>query len=89
MILHRGSVFGRARGLCLLTRLSLRLSSAGVLGVRLKIMLPHDPEGKSGPKNPLPDTVTIMDPKEDKPPVQAAKGADEKAYNAPTLPTRY
>ena len=57
----------------------------GVLGVRLKIMLPHDPEGKNGPKTPLPDTVTIMDPKEDKPPVQAPKGADEKAYAAPTL----
>ena len=39
-----------------------------MLGVRLKIMLPHDPEGKNGPKTPLPDTVTIMDPKEDKPP---------------------
>ena len=57
----------------------------GVLGVRLKIMLPHDPEGKNGPKAPLPDTVTIMDPKEDKPIVQAPKGADEKAYAAPTL----
>ena len=57
----------------------------GVLGVRLKIMLPHDPEGKNGPKTPLPDTVTIMDPKEDKPIVQAPKGSDEKAYAAPTL----
>eukprot|EP00961_Rhodomonas_salina_P023183 311416-Rhodomonas_salina.1 len=67
----------------------------GVLGIRLKIMLPHDPEGKNGPKTPLPDTVTILvahacacsraDPKEDKPIVQPAKGADEKAYAAPTL----
>lgn len=32
----------------------------GVLGIRLKIMLPHDPEGKNGPKTPLPDTVTIL-----------------------------
>jgi small subunit ribosomal protein S3e len=55
----------------------------GVLGVRLKIMLPSDPEGKNGPKTPFPDTVVIMDPKEDKPPVQAAKGADEKAYSTP------
>ena len=30
----------------------------GVLGIRLKIMLPHDPEGKNGPKETLPDMVT-------------------------------
>ena len=35
----------------------------GVLGVKVKIMLDWDPEGKVGPKNPLPDTVTILDPK--------------------------
>ncbi len=52
-------------------------------------MLPHDPEGKNGPKKPLPDTVTIMDPKEDKPIVQAAKGADEKSQMGPAIPTRY
>ena len=62
---------------------------AGVLGVRLKIMLPHDPEGKNGPKKPLPDTVTIMDPKEDKPIVQAAKGADEKTHMGPAIPNRF
>ena len=28
-------------------------------------MLPHDPEGKMGPKNPIPDYVTIFEPKED------------------------
>eukprot|EP00292_Cryptomonas_paramecium_P009763 CAMPEP_0113679466 /NCGR_PEP_ID=MMETSP0038_2-20120614/10660_1 /TAXON_ID=2898 /ORGANISM="Cryptomonas paramecium" /LENGTH=247 /DNA_ID=CAMNT_0000597501 /DNA_START=65 /DNA_END=805 /DNA_ORIENTATION=+ /assembly_acc=CAM_ASM_000170 len=53
----------------------------GVLGIRLKIMLPHDPEGKNGPKNPFPDNVTILDPKEDKPITVAAKG-DEKAAAA-------
>jgi small subunit ribosomal protein S3e len=26
-------------------------------------MLPWDPQGKEGPKNPLPDNVTILDPK--------------------------
>jgi small subunit ribosomal protein S3e len=30
----------------------------GVLGIRLKIMLPHDPEGKNGPKTPFPDNVS-------------------------------
>ncbi len=29
----------------------------GVLGIKVKIMLPHDPTGKSGPKKPLPDQV--------------------------------
>jgi hypothetical protein len=32
----------------------------GVLGVKVKIMLDCDPTGRSGPKNPLPDVVTIM-----------------------------
>lgn len=35
----------------------------GVLGVKVKIMLDTDPEGKVGPKTPLPDSVTILDPK--------------------------
>ena len=35
----------------------------GVLGVKVKIMLPHDPTGMTGPKKPLPDTVTIIEPK--------------------------
>ena len=30
---------------------------SGVLGIKVKIMLPHDPTGKSGPKKPLPDQV--------------------------------
>ena len=32
---------------------------------RVKIMLPWDPQGKMGPKRPLPDHVTIMEPKEE------------------------
>lgn len=32
--------------------------SIGVLGIKVKVMLPHDPTGKSGPKRPLPDQVT-------------------------------
>jgi small subunit ribosomal protein S3e len=35
----------------------------GVLGVKVKIMRDTDPEGKTGPKKPLPDSVTILDPK--------------------------
>jgi len=37
----------------------------GVLGIKVKIMLPYDPNGKSGPKKPLPDNVTVIEPKEE------------------------
>ncbi|CAG8555229.1 7604_t:CDS:2, partial [Funneliformis mosseae] len=37
----------------------------GVLGIKVKIMKDWDPSGKIGPKNPLPDMVTIMEPKEE------------------------
>merc|ERR1712138_9278 len=37
----------------------------GVLGIKVKIMLPHDPQGKVGPKKPLPDHVAIVEPKEE------------------------
>ncbi|KAB2613057.1 40S ribosomal protein S3-3 [Pyrus ussuriensis x Pyrus communis] len=37
----------------------------GVLGIKVKITLDWDPKGKQGPKTPLPDLVTIHQPKED------------------------
>ncbi|MEW5314153.1 MAG: hypothetical protein WDW38_005670 [Sanguina aurantia] len=37
----------------------------GVLGIKVKIMKECDPTGKRGPKNPLPDIVKIIEPKED------------------------
>ncbi|KAF0852189.1 40S small subunit ribosomal protein uS3 (rpS3) [Andalucia godoyi] len=37
----------------------------GVLGVQVRIVLPHDPAGRIGPKNPMPDHVRIQEPKED------------------------
>ncbi|XP_031630738.1 40S ribosomal protein S3 [Contarinia nasturtii] len=37
----------------------------GVLGIKVKIMLPYDPNGKSGPKKPLPDNVTVIEPKDE------------------------
>lgn len=43
----------------------------GVLGIKVKIMLPYDPNGKIGPKKPLPDNVTVIEPK------------DEPTYDAP------
>jgi small subunit ribosomal protein S3e len=35
----------------------------GVLGIKIKIMLNWDPNGKTGPKKPLPDNVIISEPK--------------------------
>jgi small subunit ribosomal protein S3e len=32
--------------------------------VQVKIMRPHDLEGRIGPKTPLPDVVTVHEPKE-------------------------
>lgn len=43
---------------------------AGVIGIQVKIMLPHDPTGKSGPRKPLPDNVQIMEPKDEPLPTQ-------------------
>jgi len=37
----------------------------GVLGIKVAIMLPHDPTGKRGPKTLLSDTVQVLEPKED------------------------
>ncbi|BBG98809.1 Ribosomal protein S3 family protein, partial [Prunus dulcis] len=37
----------------------------GVLGMKVKIMLDWDPKGKQGPTMPLPDLVTIHQPKEE------------------------
>ena len=35
----------------------------GVLGIKVKIMLPQYKDGKLGPKHALPDAVVIFDPK--------------------------
>jgi len=37
----------------------------GVLGVKVAIMLPWDPTGRTGPKKPQPDVVKVREPKED------------------------
>jgi len=39
----------------------------GILGIKVAIMLPWDPAGKVGPKNPQPDVVKVLDPKDDAP----------------------
>lgn len=42
----------------------------GVLGIKVKIMRGSDPEGKNGPTKTLPDSVTIIEPKDEQAPVQ-------------------
>jgi small subunit ribosomal protein S3e len=42
----------------------------GVLGIKVKIMRGSDPEGKAGPSKSLPDSVVIIEPKEEQAVVQ-------------------
>merc|ERR1740117_2352499 len=37
----------------------------GMIGIKVKIMLAHDPEGKMGPKMTMPDNVIIHEPKQE------------------------
>merc|ERR1712226_1368966 len=41
------------------------LMRQGVLGIKVKIMLAYDPEGRMGTKMPLPDNIIVSEPKED------------------------
>jgi len=41
------------------------LMKQGVLGVRVAIMLPYNPQSKFGPKKPQPDVVQVLEPKDD------------------------
>ena len=63
------------------------LSVSGVLGIKVKIMLPWDPSGKIGPKKPLPDHLSIVEPKDEtipSTPVSEQKGAKPEA--PPAMP---
>merc|ERR1719160_223160 len=54
------------------------LMRQGVLGIRVRIMMAHDPAGKRGPKYRMPDNVEIHEPKEDVVPEQPTQ--DEGYY---------
>jgi small subunit ribosomal protein S3e len=45
----------------------------GMIGCKVRIMLPHDPTGKEGVAAPLSDAVTILEPKSHDTPGQPAK----------------
>lgn len=44
--------------------LSIAHLKQGVMGIKVRIMLPQDQEGIKGPVNPLPDKITILEPQE-------------------------
>merc|ERR1712062_636972 len=58
----------------------------GVLGIKVKIMLPWDASGKTGPKRPLPDHVAIVEPKEEQipdKPISESKAGKPDALHVP------
>eukprot|EP00933_Yihiella_yeosuensis_P001244 TRINITY_DN101_c1_g1_i2.p1 TRINITY_DN101_c1_g1~~TRINITY_DN101_c1_g1_i2.p1 ORF type:complete len:151 (+),score=50.75 TRINITY_DN101_c1_g1_i2:31-453(+) len=42
----------------------------GMIGIKVKIMMSHDPEGKMGPALRMPDNIVVHEPKEELPPMQ-------------------
>lgn len=62
----------------------------GVLGIKVAIMRPHDPSGKRGPKTPLSDTVTVLEPKEDviprQPQAPIPQAAPQPVPQVPAVP---
>eukprot|EP00978_Attheya_sp_CCMP212_P024088 scaffold75198_cov55-Attheya_sp.AAC.2 len=58
----------------------------GVVGIKVSIMLPHDPKGLQGPSIPLDDVVVILEPKDEVSPAtmlaqqEAAAAAQQAAY---------
>lgn len=63
------------------------LMRQGVIGIKVQIMLPQDPQGKIGPKIPLDDVVTILEPKEELSPAAmlAAQQQAAAAYQPPPM----
>lgn len=57
----------------------------GVLGIKVKIQLPHDPTGATGPKTMLPDTYEIREPKVDVP-IPAPEGQPAQMTQQPQQP---
>jgi small subunit ribosomal protein S3e len=58
------------------------LMRQGVIGIRVSIMLPHDPKGQMGPKIPLDDVVTILEPKEEVDPAVLLAAQQQQAAAA-------
>lgn len=62
-------------------------SLVGVLGIKVKIMLPWDDSGKTGPKKPLPDNVSIVEPKDETPVTAPYSESKQMAPAKSAMPT--
>ncbi|KAK6045462.1 Ribosomal protein S3 domain protein, partial [Cooperia oncophora] len=60
----------------------------GVIGIKVKIMLPHDPRGQMGPKNALPDQVQILEPTPETNPTEPSSEhkVEKKEMGMPIVP---
>ncbi|XP_026745140.1 LOW QUALITY PROTEIN: 40S ribosomal protein S3-like [Trichoplusia ni] len=56
----------------------------GVLGIKVKIMLPWGPQGKNGPKKPQPDHILVTEPKDE--PVPLEPTSDVRSLAPAPLP---
>jgi small subunit ribosomal protein S3e len=65
----------------------LLLLFLGVLGIKVKIMLPWDPNGKTGPKKPLPDNVSVVEPKDEILPTVPASDVKASKPDPPPIPS--
>lgn len=81
-VLLRQGVIGLKVGFAIIENFSCRIiyrhlfpEIASKPQIQVKIMLPHDPTGKVGPKTPYPDIVEIREPKEEEPYVPQAVAA--------------
>jgi small subunit ribosomal protein S3e len=62
------------------------LMRQGVIGLKVSIFLPHDPKGVLGPKIPLDDVITIMEPKQEiNPAALLAAQAQQQAARAAAM----
>lgn len=59
-----------------------------MLGIKVKIMLPHDPRGQAGPRTALPDQIHIKEPNEPPAPLQpySEPGKDNKKDMIAVMP---
>merc|ERR1711904_91386 len=60
----------------------------GIIGIKVKIMLPYDPTGRKGIRKPLPDMVKINPPKEDQEADILPNNANLQQTTTPAAPTQ-
>jgi len=58
----------------------------GVIGIKVGIMVPHDPTGRNGVKTPLPDVVIVKSPKPEEPLTCPPKQGYSQSFAQPEPP---